>query len=331
MCAKFDLTHVCTSEPNLYDANACAEAPTTEDREYWKTQKCGKTDDECREYYDDLPEASGCVSNLDPETQRMVCSAACRCLDSHNLDTEEKKIALEECTAYITETYAEHVEIFSYFLLGAIWYCLYSLYFNQEAAKTIKKAGDAADYEREVLMKKQFVQARVRVNQAQKLAVAGEEALYWALKCQECAELGECTVRNTTDGEKEEADSEWDEGLATRGISRTTHCVGLAGKGEDDYAWKWPFYEGTIGGFHEGEEGTKKFKPASGETMSAGAVLRTGELEKRMKKHHNYKRICSRNEREEGKFYLTGVMPEFGPDNEEWQLRENVANIECVI
>lgn len=65
--------------------------------------------------------------------------------------------------------------------------------------------------------------------------------------------------------------------------------------------------------------------------MSAGAVLRTGELEKRMKKHHNYKRMCSRNEREEGKFYLTGVMPEFGPDNEEWQLRENVANIECVI
>ena len=50
-----------------------------------------------------------------------------------------------------------------------------------------------------------------------------------------------------------------------------------------------------------------------------------------MKKHSNYKRMCSRKEQEEGKFYLTSVMPEFGPDNEDWHLRENVPNIECAI
>lgn len=322
ICVDFDMTSVC--DRHLTSIDGCLSAPSTEDlRATAVLDKDGNAydaggaidPDETTSPWFSVP-AGGCdmVGETAAESQ---CEASCKCLDLGGGSgtamqvTEEMQVALESCNEFLQIKYESEVEYLTYFLLTAIWYCIYTLYFNQKAAKAVQQADEEEAFAMELERKKQFVQAKVRITQAQKLNVVGEEALYWALKCQKASESGKVKCGYKRDkGEAEDAPPPQRFQLP----SLPTWLVGQEDEQfEESYeTWAdWPLVAGI-----------KKEQ-----TFAEDDRLQRGLLLSRMENHRNFKRMTTKTEKESKKFQVE-TTPDFGPNNPDHYKKVNAGFID---
>lgn len=334
VCQDFDMTAVCTLDDNMDSVESCQSAPSTEDlrltavlnKEGATYDPDGDVDpDETSSPWYKVP-AGGC--SIVQDEGRTGCEASCQCLtlgggDGIPVDvTEEMQVALEKCNEFLQVKYEAELEYFTYFLLMSVWYCVYTLYFNQKAAQAVQKTDDDEAFAMEQERKKQFVQAKVRINQAQKLNVIGEEALYWALKCQKASEVGKvkCGNYKRDRGEAEEVPP-------PKGFQLPKLPAWISRAQEEDETFvesyetwaDWPLVAGTTAG--------KDFKPWIKETMQENAPLRTGGLLARMEAHQNFKRMTTKTEKEKKEFRVE-TTPDFGPDNPDFYIKANAGFID---
>lgn len=323
VCQEFDMTDVCTAERNIDHIQNCMAAPTSDDlratalldtdgNPYDDENPAGTPDEDTSPWFG-TPEG-GCQMSSSSASDAQ-CEATCQCLNLGNgsgIVTEEMQASLESCKEFMHIKYQMAVEYFSYFLLTVIWYCLYTLYFNQKATAMVEKSDKRENDEIELERTKQFVQARVRVRQAQKLNVLGEEALYWALKCQKAGEVGKVRCGNYKRdlGEAEEAPPPEKFQLPRL----PTWLVGKKEVVEEEESYEtWPDWPLSVG--------------AVKETMEETMPLREGGFKARLEAHSNFSRMTTKKEQQTGVFQLD-TSPDFGPNNSGFYKKQNAGFID---
>merc|ERR1712127_576546 len=78
------------------------------------------------------------------------------------------------------------------FIAAAVAYTAYTLSLNQKVIKMLRDQGNVQEQKRLKEVKKQMVQARVRLKDVRALNVAAQECVFWTKVCLEALKNGEC-------------------------------------------------------------------------------------------------------------------------------------------